>query len=201
MLSIQFYSHLNWAGLPASSDSSVNCNSSESTVTNSLWPHIMSDGFQEKCLWLDTIMYSQPAIKVHRLSSVNASCVCMWGSTKCLHKYWCHVCIHTHKHHLTAVIHHSPQTYMLAHLRLCHPHLSLCLSERLRQSFTPFFSQLGEWQGAQQDHPSLCPSLEVALPADGKTPPYDFLLRCVCSDKVSEGCKACIILLSQWRFT
>lgn len=139
MLSIQFYSHLNWAGLPASSDSSVNCNSSESTVTNSLWPHIMSDGFQEKCLWLDTIMYSQPAIKVHRLSSVNASCVCMWGSTKCLHKYWCHVCIHTHKHHLTAVIHHSPQTYMLAHLRLCHPHLSLCLSERLRQSLTPFF--------------------------------------------------------------
>lgn len=55
-------------------------------------------------------------------------------------QYRCHVCIHTHKHHwiLTQQMFCiTSLTHTLAHLPLRHPHLSLCLSERLRQSLTP----------------------------------------------------------------
>lgn len=44
-------------------------------LTHYLWQHLMSDGSQEKCLWLDAITYNQPGIKVYRLSCVDACCL------------------------------------------------------------------------------------------------------------------------------
>lgn len=47
----------------------------------------MSDSFQEECLWLNTIMYVEPAIKVYLPPFICSTCeppVCMRGATLCI---------------------------------------------------------------------------------------------------------------------
>lgn len=53
----------------------------------------MLNGFQEKCLWLDTIicMANLPL----RFTAFHMRTLCLYVRSCYLHKYCCHVCIHT----------------------------------------------------------------------------------------------------------
>lgn len=53
----------------------------------------MLNGFQEKCLWLDTIicMANLPL----RFTAFHLRTLCLYVRSCYLHKYCCHVCIHT----------------------------------------------------------------------------------------------------------
>lgn len=120
-----------------------------------------------------------------------------------MHKYLCHVCIHTHKTpinpHLTAVLHHSPHTYF----GTCPTSSSSFILPFIRGTDTiphsPFlFSHLGVT--GTITGPSIPLSFAISGPTcrweDSVTIMTSFYM-CVCSNKVSEGCKSLAILVSQ----
>lgn len=178
-----------WAGLPASSGSPVTFKSHEWTVINCLWPHLISDDFQEKCLWLDSIMRGQPSIKVYRACQRELR-VCMWGRG----------CVRTRTH---------AHTYVGTSPALSSSHsFPLFIREWRDPSLPVLFSQPGVTGSITG--PSIPPSFTITRPylqvgglAESRLCHHnDFLFACrFRSNIVSEGRKPSPVLLSHFRFT
>lgn len=106
----------------------------------------MLNGFQENCLWLDTIicMANLPL----RFTAFHLRTLCLYVRSCYLHKYCCHVCIHT-------------QTPSFPNSCFSSPPSQVCTSPASSSSYIFRFVCVyqRDWRGgAKLDHPSLCPS-------------------------------------------